>query len=96
MKGEWIPIELGSCWTRLVHQIEAEWSGSVFDLLCHDKSGRDESGRRSRELQEDSEKIRNWDAFEALISLHAIADEACSGWGIRTRMPEDDETQPGA
>jgi len=25
-----------------------------------------------------------WNAMEALLSLHAIADEACTGWGIRS------------
>jgi hypothetical protein len=27
-----------------------------------------------------------WNAMEALLSLHAIADEACAGWGIRSHQ----------
>jgi predicted amidohydrolase len=77
-EGEsWIPQKIRYYWEKFRVRLSREWEGNVADLLC--------------EQDDDEEKARNWETFEALITLHAIADEACSGWGIRNIGYKQDE-----
>jgi hypothetical protein len=72
MAGDWIPQKVGDYWKDVFDEMSPEWDGNVMDILC------------SEDTEQDSDKLkRHWKAVSALVSLHAIADEACVGWGIR-------------
>jgi hypothetical protein len=42
-------------------------------------------------VENPEEKKRHWQAFVDLMTLHAVADEACLGWGIREHVEGWDE-----
>lgn len=51
----------------------------IKNLLCMMKDG--------------EERTKNWKYFVCLMTLHAVADEACLGWGIRKYVREWGETE---
>lgn len=66
----WVPGGIWEPWDAFKSRMSPEWEGDVEEALC--------------ENAQDSDELRQlWKAVEALITLHAIADEACIGWGIR-------------
>jgi hypothetical protein len=68
--GIWVPAEVGKRWLTVYSWVNSEIN--LEEILCNEDD------------QKDLEILsRNWEAFKALITLHAIADEACIGWGIR-------------
>ncbi|MBK9045939.1 MAG: hypothetical protein IPL74_04285 [Bacteroidetes bacterium] len=78
-----LPKALSEYWYDFTKGISEEDNGNIEDLLCLDKYiGNFES----------SNTDDNWRGFIALMSLHAIADEACAGWGIR-RIPFSDSNK---
>lgn len=79
----WIPIEVWAYWRKFREGLGSNWEGNVTDLLCDKKHKKQENGKDQKD-QTDKEKSDNWETFQALMTLHAIADEACSGWGIRS------------
>jgi hypothetical protein len=42
-------------------------------------------------VEDPKERKEHWQAFVALMTLHAVADEACLGWGLRERVDNWDE-----
>lgn len=51
-------------------------SGDIKDLLC--------------DMKDHDERSKHWKYFVRLMTLHAVADEACLGWGIRKDVPGRD------
>jgi hypothetical protein len=82
---EWPPSHLPS-WSEAVEEAGRQWSGwvedrkSAFpDLLAEEWSVfRERAGMPLEHLKEG----RDWRMCEALLTLHAIADEACAGLGM--------------
>lgn len=72
-------------WERLKKTLWPEAKGTINDFQCifPTECPNKEIDCNERKVER-CENCDLWDSFEALISLHAIADEACSGWGIRT------------
>jgi hypothetical protein len=52
-------------------------TGDIKDLRCI--------------VKDPKERKRQWDAVVDLMTLHAVADEACLGWGIREHVEGWDE-----
>lgn len=67
---KYVPPLLLACWQVFHERTEGDSHMSIFDLLCLKDSIHDD-------------KNGYWIAMQALISMHAIADEACAGWGLR-------------
>lgn len=66
---ETTPKVLQRYWHNFRSEISSLRRGQIKLLLCETT---------------DEEKRRDyWQRFVAVVSLHAIADEACAGWGIR-------------
>lgn len=76
--------------------------GSIEELLCDEEKFREaekayEKRKRLRQGEvKPPERRRNtlpevWKCFCALLTLHAIADEACVGWGLRAMDDELEE-----
>ena len=93
-EGTWVPQEVGERWLAVFTRMSPPFQGNVEDILCNEDPARDES-----------DLLNNWEAFKALITLHAIADEACMGWGLSRdplilkennhyRVSEEDDTSP--
>lgn len=86
---KWIPDEVRDYWEIFrsdmssVNFCHEDESGSIEDLLC------DEDAFKNQEKEDRLPQI--WRAFCALITLHAIADEACIGWGLREMDDELEE-----
>jgi hypothetical protein len=80
-EGKWVPREVGEHWKMFSLWMSPLMEGNVEDLLCNE------------EKQTPEELEHNWEAFKALITLHAIADEACIGWGIRELHFEKKKSQ---
>ena len=76
LEGEWLPRKVGEIWVEMFKAISAEGKGDINDIVCES------------ELHEHHPSDK-WSAFTALITLHAIADEACAGWGIRKNKHSD-------
>lgn len=72
--GAWVPEEVGFHWNTFRRGMQEDGIGNIDDILCEDEA---ESDVSIAKLQE------NWGIFKALMTLHAIVDEACVGWGIR-------------
>jgi hypothetical protein len=71
-----IPIFLKACWLvfkRLCYDPPHAWDISY--LLCNGDAGHDDD-------PPPPDLKRRWLASVALLSMHAIADETCIGWGI--------------
>jgi hypothetical protein len=78
VEGDWVPKEVGRHWNTLRRGMQPDGIGNIEDILC--------------EIEDDPEKLlENWKVFVALMTLHAIVDEACVGWGIRNIHYEKDE-----
>jgi hypothetical protein len=54
-------------------------TADIKDLLCV--------------MEDQDERSKHWRYFVRLMTLHAIADEACLGWGIRKDVPGRDKTR---
>jgi len=84
-RAEWPPTRLPH-WSDAVEDASREWSGWVEDrrravpeLLAEEWTVfRERAGMSLKHLGEG----RDWRMCEALLTLHAIADEACAGLGI--------------
>ena len=83
--GEWLPARIPD-WARAVEETGREWSvwvedrrGAVPDLLAEEWSIFRKCLESSLEqlAQGDDQRL-----CEALLTLHAIADEACAGLGV--------------
>ncbi|MGB7922392.1 MAG: hypothetical protein WCF57_04030 [Pyrinomonadaceae bacterium] len=70
-EGSWVPLEVGEHWRHVYSWMSPGMEGNVEDILCNE----------AKQLSPDL--LNNWEAFKSLITLHAIIDEACIGWGIR-------------
>lgn len=87
---QWMPEEVKDYWEVFRSEMSAvdfchdEKSGSIEDLLC-DEDAFTEYNKNDRLPQ-------IWRAFCSLITLHAIADEACVGWGLREMENELEKT----
>jgi|GEM_PF-6394383 len=71
-----IPVFLRACWeafTRLCYDEPAAWD--IAMLLCNDEI----AGLPERT---EPDLLHRWLASVALLSMHAIADETCVGWGV--------------
>lgn len=86
---KWVPDEVRDYWEVFrsdmssVNFCHEDESGSIEDLLC-DEDIFSKQNKKDRLPQ-------IWRAFCALITLHAIADEACIGWGLREMDDELEE-----
>jgi hypothetical protein len=71
------PQTLLKYWTTFKGRIDRLGKGNIWDLLC--------------EQEDEKDRTDHWQRFVALVSIHAIADEACAGWGIRKalQVPKD-------
>jgi hypothetical protein len=82
---EWPPSRLPR-WSDAVEQAGRQWSvwvedrhGAVPDLLAEEWSVfRERAGMALEQLAEG----HDWRMCEALLTLHAVADEACAGLGV--------------
>ncbi len=82
---EWPPRRLGR-WSEAVEEAGRQWSawaedprGSAPDLVAEEWSVlRD----RSDTPLDDVAEGRDWRLCEAILTLHAVADEACAGLGV--------------
>ena len=82
---EWPPKRF-SCWSDVVEEAGRQWSACVEDttsalprILVEEWTVfRQRIGMPLEDLAEG----RDWRMFEALLTLHAIADEACAGLGM--------------
>ncbi|HKR04376.1 MAG TPA: hypothetical protein VJY62_07045 [Bacteroidia bacterium] len=71
-------------WERFCKLLEPESKGTINDFSCIFKNECPNASIDCHERKVDRcENCDLWDSFEAIMSLHAIADEACAGWGIR-------------
>lgn len=70
-EGSWVPRQVGERWLEAYSWMSPAFEGNVEDILCNEDTQKDTN-----------DLLSNWEAFKALITLHAIADEACIGWGI--------------
>jgi hypothetical protein len=68
--GAWVPKEIWGAWASFKKGISPEWEGDIEEALC-------EGAKNPEDLR------KLWKPLEGLLTLHAIADEACVGWGIR-------------
>jgi hypothetical protein len=88
---EWPPRRF-SCWSNAVEEAGRQWSMWVEDratpfpeLLMEEWNVfRERAGMTLAHLAEG----QDWRMFEALLTLHAIADEACAGLGMALDRPE--------
>jgi hypothetical protein len=64
-----VPKTLRTYWNSFKGRIDPVRKGNIWDLLC--------------EQGTEEERKDHWRRFVSLVSMHAIADEACAGWGIR-------------
>src|SRR6185503_20483367 len=71
--SSWISDEICDEWQSLRKWISPQGKGNVEEILCEEKA---------------KTNPRHWRAFQSLLTLHAIADEACIGWGIREMVVE--------
>lgn len=67
--GRYVPRVLKRYWDNFTEGITSLREGNIRDLLC--------------ETGSDAERRDYWQRFISLVSMHAIADECCAGWGIR-------------
>lgn len=79
-----IPEALQIYWNQFILKLEPELKGNVDDLVCIFDSPCPNSPEVCKAGTNVCCNCDLWKTFEALMSLHAIADEACSGWGLRT------------
>jgi hypothetical protein len=80
-EGSWVPKEVGEHWKVVCRWMGSSKEGNLEDFLSME--GNVEGLLCNEEKQTPEDLQNNWEAFKALITLHAIADEACIGWGIR-------------
>lgn len=66
--NELVPSDLLKRWDYFYDGMD---EGDISDLLCPEKGLSDEK------------RMKLWEHVSCLVSMHAIADEACIGWGIR-------------
>lgn len=64
-----VPQILRSYWNNFRDEVSTMRSGKIKYLLCNEGNT--------------AERSDFWQRFVSIVSLHAIADEACAGWGIR-------------
>jgi hypothetical protein len=83
----WVPREVGEHWITLYREMGEDGKTDIEDILCETEYIEDIHGETEEENLLRAEGIqklkKNWKALEALLTLHAIVDEACIGWGIR-------------
>lgn len=86
---KWIPDEVRDYWEVFRFEMSSinfcheDESGSIEDLLCDEEV--------FTEQKKTDRLPQIWRAFCSLITLHAIADEACIGWGLREMDDELEE-----
>lgn len=66
---KYVPKILKRYWDNFKAEVSPIREGNIRDILC--------------EMEDGEERKDHWQRFISLVSLHAIADEACAGWGIR-------------
>jgi hypothetical protein len=84
--AEWPPTRFSSAWADAVEESARQWSAWIedrtlaFPTLLADEWNvfRDRAGITLDDLADG----RDWEMCEALLTLHAIADEACAGLGL--------------
>lgn len=103
----WLPHAVLCQWFTMCSAIDDEYDGNVYEIFCGEAPAHGDTEANSSEHKFDLEK--NWKAFKALMTLHAIADDTCAGLGIRhidlsprpnptvaTTTEKGPETQPPA
>ncbi len=91
--GQWPPVRFAD-WSGAVVEAGRQWSawaedrrGPVPDLLAEEWSVvRERAGTPLEQLADGSD----WRMCEALLTLHAIADEACAGLGVALDRSDGD------
>jgi hypothetical protein len=73
-----VPPEVVDCWDRLAAGFDLE---DIKGLLC------------SEDDNDEEKRAKHWALFNCIMTLHAIADEACLGWGIRKDVEEGEENK---
>jgi len=79
-----LPEALQTYWMQFILHLEPELKGNVDDLVCIFDTPCPNSPQVCKDGTNICPYCDHWQTFEALMSLHALADEACAGWGIRT------------
>jgi len=69
---------------KVLNDYLQEWVPADVVYLWYSIKGWLLSGSDLAELQQNSELSAIINVMESILSLHAIADEACAGWGIST------------
>jgi hypothetical protein len=80
-KGSWVPADVGKRWMEFYSWMSPALEGNVEDILCNE------------DIHDNVTLLNHWEAFKSLITLHAIVDEACIGWGIRDLHFKKDKKQ---
>jgi len=73
--------------------IVALWRYFLSCLESHDDKDASERGGR-RDRHGIWELVEQWPEFVVVMSLHAIADEACLGWGLHKAVQIEDPRKP--
>ena len=84
-QNEILPREVVCIWKSLIQTVDPEHIGRIDEFMCitpPDCKNLDQECTFGE--NENCKSCKLWHSFEGLMSLHAIADEACVGWGIRT------------
>lgn len=80
-----LPQEMVCIWASFIKTIDPERLGRIEEFMCITTPDCMKLGQECTLGENPTCKsCRLWHSFEGLMSLHAIADEACAGWGIRT------------
>lgn len=67
-----VPAEVLKLWELFSSGFSPGMNGDIMELRCNDA--------------ENTMRKEHWNFFVLLVTLHAIADETCSGWGKRKRF----------
>ncbi|HJR07056.1 MAG TPA: hypothetical protein VJ842_07360 [Pyrinomonadaceae bacterium] len=74
-----VPAEVLKIWELFSSGFSPGMDGDIMDLRCN--------------AEENKMRKAHWIFFVLLVTLHAIADEACSGWGKRKSIHIPGETK---
>jgi hypothetical protein len=74
-----VPDEVLKIWELFSSGFSPGMNGDIMELRCNDT--------------ENKMRKEHWNFFVLLVTLHAIADETCSGWGKRKRFDIPGETE---
>jgi hypothetical protein len=79
-----LPKYLSYYWGIFTDTLSPQEEGNIDDFNCAFDSICSNAPGKCLPNPNVCDNCKKWESFISLISLHAIADEACAGWGIRS------------